>query len=122
MDEFESSRRLHPTSHRRPVPHSAIRVVGITGGSGPSGAPPEVLPGGHRLCISCDDCAMQATTACDDCVVSFVLRADAESNTGADAGPGMGEGELVLDADEVRAVGLLAKAGLVPELRYRLAG
>jgi hypothetical protein len=111
MDDFESSRRLHPTSRRRPAPPTGVRVVGV---AGPTDAGPQVPPGGRRLCISCDDCAMQATVACGDCVVSFVLRDDPQVDTG--------EGELVLDADEVRVVGLLAKAGLVPELRYRLAG
>jgi hypothetical protein len=110
MDEIESSRRLHPTARGRGMPPLGIRAVGVTAAG--HAAP----PAGRHLCISCDDCAMQATSACDDCVVSFLLR------DGAEEPATVGEAELVLDADEVRVVGLLAKAGLVPELRYRLAG
>jgi hypothetical protein len=60
--------------------------------------------------ISCDDCAMQCTSRCDDCVVTFVLRADRPN------------APLELDHAEYRAVSLLAKAGMIPELQYRLAG
>jgi hypothetical protein len=67
--------------------------------------------GGRRLTISCDDCSMQCTSACDDCVVSFVLR-----NESDDSEP------LVLDLDQARVVRLLGKAGLVPDLKYRVAG
>jgi hypothetical protein len=62
----------------------------------------------RRLVISCDDCAMQCTSACDDCVVSYLLRQDDEE-------------PLVLDRAEERAVRLLAKAGMIPELQYQLA-
>jgi hypothetical protein len=56
--------------------------------------------------INCDDCVMQHTSTCDDCVVSFIV--------------GREPGEaVVIDVEEERAVRLLAKAGLVPELRYR---
>ena len=61
----------------------------------------------RRLVISCDDCAMQCTSACDDCVVSYVL--------------GQDDDVLVLDRAEERAVRLLAQAGMIPELQYRLA-
>ena len=54
---------------------------------------------------------MQCTSACADCVVTFVLRADGEPDE-----------ELVLDHAEIRAVRLLARAGLVPDLRYRATG
>ena len=33
---------------------------------------------GWGITISCDDCRMQSTSACDDCVVSFLLRDDEE--------------------------------------------
>ena len=68
---------------------------------------------GWGLTISCDECRMQCTSACDDCVVSFLLRDDtveAEHTT------------LVLDLDQIRAVRLLGKAGLVPDLKYQVAG
>ena len=55
------------------------------------------------LVISCDDCAFQHTDRCDDCVVSFIC--DLEDDE-----------EVVLDADESRALRLLSAAGLTPEL------
>jgi hypothetical protein len=55
--------------------------------------------------IDCDDCRMQHTSACEDCVVTFVLNRE----------PG---DALVIDAEEARAVRLLADAGLLPQLRH----
>jgi hypothetical protein len=60
---------------------------------------------GEHLTISCDDCAMQHTDACDDCVVSFICGRE----------PG---GAVVIDVAEARAVRLLGRAGLVPRLRH----
>lgn len=55
--------------------------------------------------IDCGECAMEGTSACDDCVVTFVC--------------GRRPGEaLVIDVEEERAVRALARAGLVPELRH----
>ena len=48
---------------------------------------------------------MQATAACDDCVVTFVTNRD----------PG---DAVVIDVAAERAVRMLARAGLVPELRH----
>ena len=56
--------------------------------------------------IDCDDCAMAATSVCDDCVVSFILRRE----------PGEA---VVIDAEEERALRTLQDGGLVPELRHR---
>jgi hypothetical protein len=56
--------------------------------------------------INCDDCVMQHTSTCDDCVVSFIV----------DRQPG---DAVVIDAEEERAVRLLANAGLVPRLRHQ---
>ncbi len=67
---------------------------------------------GCGLTISCDDCSMHRTVACDDCVVTFLL-GDGEQDA-AEA--------MVLDLDQVRVVKLLGKAGLVPDLKYRVAG
>ena len=70
---------------------------------------------GSGLTISCDDCSMRCTAACDDCVVTFLLSDEAsEHDVGHDA--------MVLDLDQVRVVKLLGKAGLVPDLKYRVAG
>jgi hypothetical protein len=64
---------------------------------------------GETIEISCDECALQASEACSDCVVSFLLD---------EAG-----GALVIDVAEARAVRLLHEAGLVPALRHaRRAG
>jgi Zn-finger protein len=49
--------------------------------------------------ISCDDCVMQHSAACAECVVTHVLGA---------------EGEVELDAAVERAIRLLINAGLVP--------
>jgi len=53
--------------------------------------------------IDCNQCAMQHTSACDDCVVSVVL--------------GMEPGPLELNGDEAAALDHLADAGLVAPLR-----
>lgn len=55
--------------------------------------------------IDCDECVMQHTSTCDDCIVSFLV-----SREPGDA--------VVIDADEERAVRMLTRAGLVPKLRH----
>jgi hypothetical protein len=60
--------------------------------------------------ISCDDCAMQCTSQCDDCVVTYFVRRDEADEP------------LVLDRSQEQVVRLLARAGLIPELQHRLAG
>jgi hypothetical protein len=56
--------------------------------------------------IDCDECVMQHTSACDDCVVTFIVgREPAHA--------------VVIDLEEERAVRALQQAGLVPALRYR---
>ncbi len=62
-------------------------------------------PTGATLCIDCDDCALQGTTACDDCLVTFVLGREPDD-------------AVVVDADEARALRMLTRAGLVPDLRH----
>ncbi len=59
------------------------------------------------MVISCDDCVMQHTDACAECVVTHVLGADAHGV------------ELDLGAEQV--VRMLVQAGLVPALRHRRA-
>ena len=56
--------------------------------------------------ISCDDCELQASDACGDCVVAFVLNREPDD-------------AIVIDVEEMRAVRLLANAGLVPLLRHK---
>ena len=56
--------------------------------------------------IDCDECRMQHTDACADCVVTFIVgRAPGDA--------------VVIDVAEERAVRLLSGAGLVPALRHR---
>jgi hypothetical protein len=59
----------------------------------------------ESMSISCDDCVLCGTSACDDCIVTFVL------------GPQQTVG-IVVDVAEARAVRMLQRAGLVPELRF----
>ena len=54
------------------------------------------------MIIDCDLCAMQHTSACDDCVVGFLL---------GNIGP------VELDDVEVTAIDHLAEAGLVAPIR-----
>ena len=57
------------------------------------------------LTIDCDECVMQHTSACDDCVVTFLVDRDERD-------------AVVFDWQAARAVRLLAGAGLVPGLRH----
>ncbi len=53
--------------------------------------------------IDCDECAMQHTATCNDCVVTFLLR---ESDA-----------PLEIDSAEAVALSAMADVGLVPRLR-----
>lgn len=66
-------------------------------------------PMGQSMVIDCDECVMQGTDACTDCVVSFIC-----SRAPHDA--------VVFDADEARAMRTMADVGLLPRLRHRPAG
>ena len=57
------------------------------------------------ISFSCDDCEFRDTEACGDCLVSFVLGRDPDD-------------AVVVDVEEARAMRLLSRAGLVPELRH----
>lgn len=57
------------------------------------------------LTIDCAECSLEGTTACDDCVVTFLLGHEADE-------------AVVIDVAEARAVRLLGQAGLVPSLRH----
>ncbi len=61
------------------------------------------------LTIDCECCALKETSACEDCVVTFLLGRDPDD-------------AVVIDADEVRAMRMLERAGLVPSLRFTSAG
>ena len=62
--------------------------------------------------IDCDTCVMRRTSACRDCVMTFLLDADERDATHA----------VVIDVDEQRALRLFASRGLVPSLRHQRAG
>lgn len=60
------------------------------------------------LTISCDECSMQHTDACDGCVVSFICDREPDD-------------AIIIDVAEERAIRLLGRSGLVPPLRHRPA-
>ncbi len=53
------------------------------------------------MLIDCDDCAMRGTSACDDCVVTFLV----------------GDRPVDLTDAQAEAIHNLSEAGLVPDLR-----
>jgi hypothetical protein len=57
------------------------------------------------ISISCDDCELQHTDACADCLVTFVLGREPND-------------AVVIDVAEARYIRMLGHAGLVPELRH----
>lgn len=60
------------------------------------------------LRIDCDECALQATASCEDCVVTFLCGTDAART----ATP------VVVDLAEARAMRVMGEAGLAPPLRH----
>jgi hypothetical protein len=58
------------------------------------------------LHISCDECVGEGTSACEDCVVTFLM--------GREPGDA-----VVIDVVEARALRLLEQGGLAPGLRHR---
>jgi hypothetical protein len=58
------------------------------------------------LTITCDDCSMKDTETCQDCVVTFICGRQPDD-------------ALIIDVAEARAVRMLSRAGLVPDLRHR---
>jgi hypothetical protein len=60
----------------------------------------------ENLRIDCDECVMRGSDACDDCVVSFIVK-----RRPGDA--------IVVDVAEQRALKALGDRGLVPRLRHQ---
>lgn len=60
------------------------------------------------LTIDCATCVMRDTSACRDCVVTFICDRDPHQ-------------PLVIDRAEGDAVRMLGRAGLVPRLRHATA-
>jgi len=61
------------------------------------------------LTISCDECTMRSTPACEECVVTFICERDPDD-------------AVVIDVAEARAIRMLGRSGLVPPLRHRACG
>lgn len=59
----------------------------------------------ESLTIDCDGCSMQHTSACDDCVVTFICSREPDE-------------AVIIDVAEERAVRMLIRSGLVPGLRH----
>jgi hypothetical protein len=57
------------------------------------------------LTIDCERCVARQSDACRDCVVTFLLEREPDD-------------AVVIDAEEARAMRMLGRAGLVPELRF----
>ncbi len=75
--------------------------------SHPSSGPRQAPQGRRRLSlvIDCDTCVARHTAACDDCVMTHLVRDESEA--------------VVIDLAEVRALRLLGDGGLVPKLRHQ---
>lgn len=63
----------------------------------------------HAFTIDCDTCALQHSSACDDCIVTFLC------------GPIDRDAGVVVNLAEARALRTLGDAGLAPPLRHRRA-
>jgi hypothetical protein len=57
------------------------------------------------LRISCDECVMDGTPICADCVVTFLCGREPDD-------------AVIIDVTEERALRLLAESGLAPGLRH----
>ena len=57
------------------------------------------------LRISCDECSLQHSDACADCVVTFICSREPDD-------------AVVVDVAELRALRALGDGGLLPQLRH----
>lgn len=57
------------------------------------------------ITIDCAGCALQASHACEDCLVTFVISRDPDD-------------AVVIDVEEARAIRALEGAGLLPPVRF----
>lgn len=103
----DRSDQHRPTTDAAPngvvVPMPIRRQADPGGGPGDGRAP---APGDGAFTIDCADCSHRHSHVCDDCVVSFIVDREPDD-------------ALVVDADEARAVRLLAGAGLLPGVRHQ---
>lgn len=56
--------------------------------------------------IDCDECSMQHTDVCAECIVTFLCAREPDD-------------AVVVDVTEARALRLLGEVGLAPRLRHR---
>lgn len=98
MTDSRSASLRHATSAVEYLSHP-LRILVVEAGA------EETTVENETIRIDCGECTMQHTSACDDCVVSFIV-----NRSPGDA--------VVIDAAEERAVRMLAGAGLVPSLRH----
>ena len=66
----------------------------------------------NAFTISCDECVMQATSACGDCVVTFLID-EGPANERAPAGA-----PVDIDLEQARIIQLFGRASMVPRLRH----
>lgn len=103
---MRSGRRGPGDGERSTGSGSRVPIIGVT----PSCEGDDMA----HITISCDTCIMDGTAACADCVVTHLLApAPHEHRLETTA--------VVFDLDELRAMRVLAEAGLVPTLRHREA-
>ena len=63
-------------------------------------------PSSGSLIIDCDECVLQESNACGDCIVTFLCGVESDA-------------PVAIDLAEVRAMRTLGEAGLAPPLRHR---
>jgi hypothetical protein len=63
---------------------------------------------GQSLSFGCDDCSLQHSEHCCDCVITYLCAGD--------------DGSVVVTMEEARLVRSLQVGGLAPPLRYRASG
>ncbi len=95
------------TRDRATSPGETIRGDATRGDATYGSATPPT--GREDLTIDCECCALKETSACEDCVVTFLLEREPDD-------------AVVIDADEARAMRMLERAGLLPSLRYTSSG
>ncbi|MCX6511655.1 MAG: hypothetical protein NT160_00970 [Actinobacteria bacterium] len=61
------------------------------------------------ITIDCNDCSLQGSHACGDCLVSFVVSREPDD-------------AVIIDVDEARTIRVLESAGLLPRLRFAHRG
>lgn len=67
--------------------------------------------------IDCERCPnRKGDRPCEECLVTFILDLDEDTVVESE---GAGDGPLLVDAAEARAIHALSESGLIPPLRVR---